>query len=488
MDSVFFVSPIVGSFIGYWTNWLAIKMLFRPLTKKEIFGVEIPFTPGVIPRRRGELAESIGSMVGKTLLTPDAFEKILQGPDMKNKVTGFIKDKVQNLEDEERSLTEILRQVFVDAAQVEKIKQLIKKVLNKNIILSLKNDDLAELIKDKLASKEKQEKLKEYLNSKRYNSVKSKIIEFLQQESTKEILEEQIQVYLKNSLDDLDEEQKIKDLLPESIIESLRNWVKEQKPEVIEQLISFLNSAGLKEQIEQKVDEFFNNNPMLSMLSGFKDKIVDKFLNYLISYVEKEENQEQIMQEIDKIIDSLLATPTSSLKDQLSEENLANISERIVKEIVGENNINSNLAKLEELFIAKLNSEEGQEKLEFVADKILSSVLVEDLVKEVVDFKVEEFFKKPLTTYFKNSDNKLMDQLEEGIVKIIEYIMEHHLGAIFATLDFENLVKDKINSFDVLEVERLILDVIETELNAITWFGAVLGFLLGLITPILSLL
>ena len=129
MDSVFFVSPIVGSFIGYWTNWLAIKMLFRPLTKKEIFGVEIPFTPGVIPRRRGELAESIGSMVGKTLLTPDAFEKILQGPDMKDKVTGFIKDKVQNLEDEERSLTEILRQVFADTAQVKKIKQLIKKVL-----------------------------------------------------------------------------------------------------------------------------------------------------------------------------------------------------------------------------------------------------------------------------------------------------------------------------------------------------------------------
>ena len=43
---------IVGSVIGYATNWLAIKMLFRPLREKRLLGVRLPFTPGLIPKEK----------------------------------------------------------------------------------------------------------------------------------------------------------------------------------------------------------------------------------------------------------------------------------------------------------------------------------------------------------------------------------------------------------------------------------------------------
>ena len=49
-------------------------MLFRPLRTWRVFGVRVPFTPGIIPRRRGELAESIGRMVSRQLLTPEVFQ------------------------------------------------------------------------------------------------------------------------------------------------------------------------------------------------------------------------------------------------------------------------------------------------------------------------------------------------------------------------------------------------------------------------------
>ena len=61
-------------------------MLFRPLRAWRLLGVRIPFTPGVIPRQREELAERIGRMVSSELLTSevfsrrfesDAFERIL---------------------------------------------------------------------------------------------------------------------------------------------------------------------------------------------------------------------------------------------------------------------------------------------------------------------------------------------------------------------------------------------------------------------------
>ena len=82
------VLPLVwGGVIGYLTNALAIRMLFRPLTRKYLFGIPVPLTPGIIPRRRGELARSIGRMVSRDLLSAEtlrdrlgseAFERALE--------------------------------------------------------------------------------------------------------------------------------------------------------------------------------------------------------------------------------------------------------------------------------------------------------------------------------------------------------------------------------------------------------------------------
>ncbi|MDR0450588.1 MAG: DUF445 family protein [Treponema sp.] len=65
------VPPLVGAFIGFLTNVLAIRMLFRPLKAVRIFGIRLPFTPGILPRERSRLAESIGRMVERELLTPE---------------------------------------------------------------------------------------------------------------------------------------------------------------------------------------------------------------------------------------------------------------------------------------------------------------------------------------------------------------------------------------------------------------------------------
>ncbi|MCL2232217.1 MAG: DUF445 family protein [Treponema sp.] len=61
--------PLVGAIIGYVTNLVAIKMLFRPLREIRLFGFRLPFTPGILPRERVKLAESIGDMVERELLT-----------------------------------------------------------------------------------------------------------------------------------------------------------------------------------------------------------------------------------------------------------------------------------------------------------------------------------------------------------------------------------------------------------------------------------
>lgn len=63
--------PLIGSVIGYGTNYIAIKMMFRPYYEKKIGNWTVPFTPGIIPRRQKSIAKALGGAVGNELLTGD---------------------------------------------------------------------------------------------------------------------------------------------------------------------------------------------------------------------------------------------------------------------------------------------------------------------------------------------------------------------------------------------------------------------------------
>ena len=85
--------PLLGAIIGYVTNRIAIKMLFRPLTPKRLFGVHIPLTPGVIPRNRYDLARTIARMVSEQLLSPQALNEQLDTPEFRRNLEAWIRDR-----------------------------------------------------------------------------------------------------------------------------------------------------------------------------------------------------------------------------------------------------------------------------------------------------------------------------------------------------------------------------------------------------------
>ena len=68
--------PLIGAVIGYITNYIAIKMLFRPLEPKYIFGVKVPFTPGIIPRRKPQLADALGKAAFAKFFNWDDLEEV----------------------------------------------------------------------------------------------------------------------------------------------------------------------------------------------------------------------------------------------------------------------------------------------------------------------------------------------------------------------------------------------------------------------------
>ena len=90
----YIAGPLLGAVIGYCTNWLAVKMLFKPLEPIKVFGRTLPFTPGVIPKNRGRIAAACGKAVGETLLTEDDLKAAFIGQQTKEKVTDALYEKM----------------------------------------------------------------------------------------------------------------------------------------------------------------------------------------------------------------------------------------------------------------------------------------------------------------------------------------------------------------------------------------------------------
>ena len=62
MDYTIIIRPLIGAGIGDITNWIAVKMLFRPLKPIKFGKHALPFTPGIIPKNKARIAESIGEL------------------------------------------------------------------------------------------------------------------------------------------------------------------------------------------------------------------------------------------------------------------------------------------------------------------------------------------------------------------------------------------------------------------------------------------
>ncbi|MEC1409076.1 DUF445 family protein [Bacillus safensis] len=99
--TTFIFMIIIGAVIGAATNHLAIKMLFRPYKPYYLFGKQLPFTPGLIPKRRDEVAKQVGVMVMEHLLTPEGIQKRFESSEIKQEILHTVHryiDKGANME------------------------------------------------------------------------------------------------------------------------------------------------------------------------------------------------------------------------------------------------------------------------------------------------------------------------------------------------------------------------------------------------------
>lgn len=187
MEYLKIIIPIlVGALIGYCTNYIAIKMLFRPQKPIYVFGKKLPFTPGVIPKNKSRIAAAVGNAVGQNLFTNQDIVNAIIESGLKNNLSEKIMDTAFNTdssikdyidkyyskkssENDDLIQTELSKEVDYDASDYDdviieetdydKIKNKVSDVITSKILGAFEKIDLNAMV-SQIASKTLSEKVK----------------------------------------------------------------------------------------------------------------------------------------------------------------------------------------------------------------------------------------------------------------------------------------------------------------------------------------
>ena len=138
----YLLPPLVGAVIGYFTNLIAVKMLFFPHEEKRIFGHRVPFTPGAIPKGKARLAKAAGKIVQNDLFTRED----ISGKLLTEEVEKPLIDKVMSILDENIRDTGIV--LTGSPEKYDKLEKSFIELLETKITDALLRMDIPALVRD----------------------------------------------------------------------------------------------------------------------------------------------------------------------------------------------------------------------------------------------------------------------------------------------------------------------------------------------------
>ena len=170
--------PLISAFIGWFTNWIAIKMLFHPKEPKKILGITFH---GIFPKRQQQFAEKLGKLVSEELLSFKEIEEKIINPDNLSKMMPLVEDKIDLFLREKLSIVFPMISMFIGQNTISNLKIVFMQELEsmfpeiigsymKNIESQL---DLEKIVTEKVAgfSSDKMETILNQIMSKEFRFV-----------------------------------------------------------------------------------------------------------------------------------------------------------------------------------------------------------------------------------------------------------------------------------------------------------------------------
>lgn len=118
--------PLVGAGIGYITNDIAIRMLFRPRKAVYIGKWRLPFTPGLIPKEKDRIAAAMGAAIQNHLLNGEILTESLASEEMLATIRGRLAAFVEGQRENSDTIGETLRR-YADGEALDRTAEGIKR-------------------------------------------------------------------------------------------------------------------------------------------------------------------------------------------------------------------------------------------------------------------------------------------------------------------------------------------------------------------------
>lgn len=485
----------MGAVIGYATNYVAIRMLFRPLRQKRVLGVPVPLTPGVIPRQRRQLARNIAGVVARELLTADAIRVHLQRPDFSARLreplgaitaellgmpVRKLASAVQGARPQiERGVTMLLQRLFHSRDFIYALRGLVGRAVE-----TAGSRTLGEAAADLT------------------------LTDFVGRRLIPRLSDPDVGRRIGRAVSDAAARPgaTVGDLLSPALAERITALLPAVAPPLMRELIGWLRRPAMRGELETRGRLLLSNaidrlNLMQTLfiraaqydrqLRERMPEIVDDALRQLEQTAGDPEVAAHMQEALREWLDTARERPLAEVLPDAAAQRIAGtwgslaagplaaIADSVLRRFLEEHGgtpVAELAARYLGVSVTDTVDEVSQRLLRYLADEQTArSVALQvgaavDRLAESGDVTLAELLA---------IDDGAKTALDGAVAGHVERMLVQQAPAMVAALDVERLVTDRIDRLEVRDVERILLAVIARHLKWINLFGALIGSLIG---------
>jgi len=508
---------VFATFHGYAGAWLAVRMLFRPRYPFKILGITV-FPQGMIPRHRDRLANAIGKAVGEELVSQETIHEQLIGKD-------FLRKKIQTVVDSYTN--EILAEDY--PSLIEALPKNVREpVLDAISALQFK---LAEHIKDVLKSQESLDTIRGFVTRRVDDVLGKRVSEVVDDETFAKItgfLDERLRTALKakafeNNIRDfisrrLDElinsETPLGKMFTDDAVALLKEKANEQIEPAIHQLAELAAAEKTRNQIsdliKHEVHEYYDGLSFFKKIFVSREMLlaeVDDLVNENLPKRIEETLQgaffaEEARSFISSSIDNALARPLPVAIGKVAPEQLARLKEQVTKSVLGLLQSDETMSGITKYLtetldrlrphsidaILQLVHPEAEEKLKSMLSDGLLDILAREetsnIINEMLAGQIDRLLSKPIGKLGDHIPEAKLREASASLTDAIIAATSAKLPEAIAEFDVGSVVREKIRNYPAEKLESLVMSVAKEHLRTIELFGALFGFVIGILQSI----
>ncbi len=223
---------------------------------------------------------------------------------------------------------------------------------------------------------------------------------------------------------------------------------------VTETLTSDAMTARLREKLEQLTDSNRDNT----------DTVRD--------VLERAVGPERVQEVLDKLRENASEVIYHKLVNIRFGENLSRVVIQKMRE-----SLNPHIMMLMSGILDEMSESIGDMIDRVVADNS------EDIIRGIIDKEMDKIEDTMICDLIERYEDRLPEYRDLAI-EVYKKAVTEHMKAILEGINLSRIVEDRVTSFDVVQLENMIFGIMDRELKAIVYLGALLGCLMGIVNII----